>query len=77
MDNPADPHGFKRVDEKIDVQAAIHSITDRQRAALGLAIMGLTEEEIGQQMGITQQAASKHVAAAVANLNKAINGERL
>jgi DNA-directed RNA polymerase specialized sigma24 family protein len=54
----------------IDLRAACLKLTERQQTAVYLYLMGYTQAEIGGMMDCNQQAAGKHLRAAVRNLGQ-------
>lgn len=55
---------LEAVEELIDVEGALAKLTKRQREVLALAMLGWTQEEIAQRLGICQQVVGEHLAKA-------------
>jgi len=56
------------VEELMDVECAMARLTPRQREVLLLTVMGWTQEEIGERLGIERSVVTRHLAAARRNL---------
>lgn len=52
------------VEELMDVERALARLTPRQREVLLLTVMGWTQEEIGERLGIARQVVGRHLASA-------------
>ena len=58
---------------RLDIEAAIEGLTDKQREALLLWLEGYTQEEIGERLGITHQAVSRLTERAVERIQESLN----
>ena len=59
---------------KLDLEAALHTLTPRQKAAFLLFADGHTEAEIAQALGVSPQAAHQLISKAKAALRKILQG---
>jgi len=59
-----------KVEQAIDLNAAIAQLTERQREVALLVAQGYTQEEIGERLGIAQRVVSQHWQAAVSRLGE-------
>lgn len=57
-----------RIDEYIDLRDAINALPTRQRRAIFLYSLGMTQCEIAEDMGIAQQNVSKLLTKAFENM---------
>jgi len=57
-----------KVEQAIDLNAAIAQLTERQREVALLIAQGYTQTEIGERLEISQQVVSEHWQAAVSKL---------
>ena len=57
-------------DTRIDLQAAMATLTDKQRDALELWVQGYTQEQIGEMLGIRQQPAGRRVERAIERMRE-------
>jgi len=57
-----------RVEQNIDLDAAIAQLTERQREVALLVAQGYTQEEIGERLGIRQRVVSQHWQVAIGKL---------
>jgi len=53
---------LEAIDDLVDVGRAVTRLTDRQREVLALTVAGWTQEEIGAELGVTQQVVGEHLA---------------
>ena len=58
------------VDERLDLEAAMRQLTDKQREALTLWAMGYTQAEIGEQCGVGQRAVSHRITGGLRRLQR-------
>jgi RNA polymerase sigma factor (sigma-70 family) len=61
---------LEAIDDLVDVGRAMARLTARQREVLALTVAGWTQEEIGAELGVTQQVVSEHLAAARETLGR-------
>jgi len=49
-----------QIEQRIDLGAALRTLTDRQRAALyAVEVLGYSQEDVGDALGISQQAVAR------------------
>jgi RNA polymerase sigma factor (sigma-70 family) len=53
------------LDDAIDMEAAIDTLTERQRDTLALWLLGYTQQEIAEKMGVNQSTVSRRLGRAV------------
>lgn len=58
------------VDERLDLEAAMRQLTDKQREALTLWAMGYTQAEIGELVGIGRRSVGHRLEGGVRHLRK-------
>ena len=68
---------LEAIDDLVDVGRAVERLTNRQREVLALTVAGWTQEEIGEELGITHQVVSEHLAKARETLESYLQNDTL
>jgi len=55
-------HQMSEADTRIDLRRALPCLTEKQAEALGLWIEGYSQREVGERLGVSQQAVARLIA---------------
>ena len=67
------PHVRPDPETRLDIEAAIEGLTEKQREALLLWLEGYTQEEIGERLGINHANVCRRVERAIERLREILN----